>query len=67
MVTRKKSGTLKIRWVRSFIGCPRSMRETIRGLGFRRMQQLIERPDTPETRGMIAKVHHLVEIEDSGK
>ena len=64
MVTKKKSGTLKIRWVRSFIGCPRSMRQTIRGLGFRRMQQLIERPDTPETRGMIAKVHHLVEIED---
>jgi len=64
MVTRKKSGTLKIRWVRSFIGCPRSMRQTIRGLGFRRMQQLIERPDTPETRGMIKKVHHLVEIED---
>ena len=55
---------MKIRWVRSFIGCPRDMRETIRGLGFRRMQQVIERPDTPETRGMIAKVHHLVEIED---
>jgi large subunit ribosomal protein L30 len=64
MVTKKKSGTLKIRWVRSFIGCPRSMRQTIRGLGFRRMRQLVERPDTPETRGMIAKVHHLVEIED---
>jgi large subunit ribosomal protein L30 len=64
MTTQKKSATLKIRWVRSFIGCPRGMRQTIRGLGFRRMQQLIERPDTPETRGMIAKVHHLVEIED---
>jgi large subunit ribosomal protein L30 len=64
MVTKKKSATLKIRWVRSFIGCPRDMRQTIRGLGFRRMQQLIERPDTPETRGMIAKVHHLVEVEE---
>lgn len=64
MATKKKAATLKIRWVRSFIGCPRGMRQTIRGLGFRRMQQLIERPDTPETRGMIAKVHHLVEIED---
>jgi large subunit ribosomal protein L30 len=64
MVTKKKSDTLKIRWVRSFIGCPRHMRQTIRGLGFRRMQQLIERPDTAETRGMIAKVHHLVKIED---
>jgi large subunit ribosomal protein L30 len=61
--TKKKSGTLKIKWVHSFIGCPRGMRQTIRGLGFRLMQQVVERPDTPETRGMIAKVHHLVEIE----
>jgi large subunit ribosomal protein L30 len=64
MATKKKSGTLKIKWVRSFIGCPRGMRQTIRGLGFRRMQQVVERPDTAETRGMIAKVHHLVVIED---
>ena len=61
--TAKKSGTLKIKWVRSSIGCPRSMRQTIRGLGFRRMNQVVERPDTPETRGMIARVHHLVEVE----
>jgi large subunit ribosomal protein L30 len=61
--TNKKSGTLKIKWVRSFIGCPRGMRATIRGLGFRRMNQVVERPDTPAVRGMIAKVHHLVEIE----
>ncbi|HEV2306525.1 MAG TPA: 50S ribosomal protein L30 [Candidatus Acidoferrales bacterium] len=67
MATKKKSGTLKIRWVRSFIGCPRNMRETIRGMGFRRMNQLIERPDTPNIRGMIARVHHLVEIEESEK
>jgi large subunit ribosomal protein L30 len=59
----KKQGTLKIKWVRSFIGCPRGMRQTIRGLGFRRMQQVVEREDSPETRGMIAKVHHLVEIQ----
>jgi large subunit ribosomal protein L30 len=61
--TKKKTGTLKIKWVVSFIGCPRGMRQTIRGLGFRRMQQVVERDDTPETRGMIAKVHHLVKIE----
>jgi large subunit ribosomal protein L30 len=60
---KKKSGTLKIKWVRSFIGCPRGMRQTIRGLGFRRMQQVVEREDSPETRGMIARVHHLVEIQ----
>jgi large subunit ribosomal protein L30 len=66
MATEKKStktGTLKIKWVVSFIGCPRSMRQTIRGLGFRRMQQVLEVQDTPSIRGMIARVHHLVQIE----
>ena len=62
--TKKKTGTLKIRWVVSFIGCPRDMRQTIRGLGFRRMQQLVEREDSPSIRGMIARVHHLVRIEE---
>ena len=61
--TKKKAGTLKIKWVRSFIGCPRSMRQTVRGLGFRRMQQMLEVQDTPSIRGMIARVHHLVVIE----
>jgi large subunit ribosomal protein L30 len=63
-MAKKKSGTLKIKWVRSFIGCPRGMRQTIRGLGFRRMQQVVERPDTPAIRGMIDKVRHLVVVED---
>jgi len=62
-MAKKTSETLKIKWVRSFIGCPRSMRQTIRGLGFRRMQQVVEKPDTPTIRGMIARVHHLVEIQ----
>lgn len=67
MATKKKSGKLKIRWVVSFIGCPRSMRQTIRGMGFRRMNQLVELDDTPSTRGMIARVHHLVKVEDTKK
>jgi large subunit ribosomal protein L30 len=62
-MTKKKTGTLRIKWVRSFVGCPRGMRATIRGLGFRRMNQVVERPDTPTIRGMIHKVHHLVEVE----
>jgi large subunit ribosomal protein L30 len=61
--TKKRTGTLKIKWVRSFIGCPRDMRQTVRGLGFRRMQQVLEVQDTPSIRGMIARVHHLVVIE----
>ena len=69
MTTEKKSvkksaGTLKIKWVVSFIGCPKSMRQTIRGLGFRRMQQVVEVQDTPSIRGMIARVHHLVEVQN---
>ena len=62
--TTKKSVKLKIKWVVSFIGCPRNMRATIRGLGFRRMNQVVEREDTPSIRGMIARVHHLVRIEE---
>ena len=55
---------LKIKWVRSFIACPRDMRQAIRGLGFRKMNQVVERPDTPAIRGMILKVRHLVEVEE---
>ena len=62
-MTAKKKETVRIRWVRSFIGCTRDMRQTIRGLGFRRMNQVVERQDTPDVRGMIHKVRHLVEVE----
>ena len=61
-MARKKKETLRIKWVRSFIGCPRDMRAAIRGLGFRRMEQEVERLDTPSIRGMIHKVRHLVEV-----
>ncbi|MGB7729495.1 MAG: 50S ribosomal protein L30 [Candidatus Acidiferrum sp.] len=55
-------GTIKVKWVVSFIGCTDDMRATIRGLGLRRMHQVVERQDTPETRGMIHKVRHLVKV-----
>jgi len=58
----KSAGTVKIKWVVSFIGCTDDMRQTIRGLGLRRMQQVVERENTPETRGMIHKVRHLVKV-----
>ena len=63
-MAKNTSGVLKIKWVRSFIACPKDMRQTIRGLGFRRMQQVVERPDTPAIRGMILKVRHLVAVEE---
>ncbi len=58
----KSAGTVKVKWVRSFIGCTDDMRQTIRGLGLRRMHQVVERPNTPGVRGMIHKVRHLVEV-----
>ena len=61
----KKSGRLKIKWVVSFIGCPKGMRATIRGLGFRRMNQVVEHPDSPAIRGMILKVRHLVVVDET--
>ena len=62
-MAKEKTGTVKIKWVVSFIACPRDMRATIRGLGFRRMQQVVELADTPANRGMIHKVRHLVAVQ----
>jgi large subunit ribosomal protein L30 len=58
----KSGGTVKIKWVVSFISCTNDMRQTIRGLGLRRLHQVVERQDTPAVRGMIHKVRHLVEV-----
>jgi large subunit ribosomal protein L30 len=58
----KSAGKIKIKWVVSFISCTDDMRATIRGLGLRRLHQVVEREDTPETRGMVHKVRHLVEV-----
>jgi large subunit ribosomal protein L30 len=62
-MAKKTTGTLKIKWVRSFIGCTDDMRQTIRGLGFRKMNEVVERADTPAVRGMIHKVRHLVQVQ----
>ena len=54
--------TVKIRLKRSTIGAPAKLKKVVRGLGLRRIDQVVERPDGPATRGMVAKVPHLVEI-----
>jgi large subunit ribosomal protein L30 len=64
MATKKKSGTLRIKWVVSDIGCTRDMRQTVRGLGLRRLHQIVEREDTLAIRGMVHKIRHLVEVVD---
>ena len=55
-------GTIKIKYVRSSICAPVKHKLVVKGLGFTRLYQVIERPDTPAIRGMVKKVPHLVEI-----
>jgi large subunit ribosomal protein L30 len=64
MKKAKASGTLKLKMIGSLIGCPDKQRATVRGLGLRRLHQVVERADTPEIRGMVKKVPHLVALVD---
>jgi large subunit ribosomal protein L30 len=59
---QKASGTFKVKMIGSLIGCTRVQRATVRGLGLRRMHQVVEREDTKAVRGMVNKVPHLVAI-----
>jgi large subunit ribosomal protein L30 len=58
----KSSGTVKLKWVRSAIQAPVKHKLVIKGLGFTKLNQVIEREDSPSIRGMVAKVPHLVEF-----
>ena len=55
---------LKVTQLRSTIGTQRNQRETLRSLGLRRIRQSVVRDDTPQVRGMIATVRHLVAVEE---
>lgn len=61
-MAKKKIDVVKIRYVRSMIGRPEAQKKIVRGLGFRKLNQILERPDTPEIRGMVNKISHMVEI-----
>ncbi len=63
----KKTKTIKIRQVRSTNGTRWQHREILRGIGLRRIRHVVERPDTPAVRGMVAKIPYLVEIVEEGK
>ena len=61
-MAKKAPKTIKIEYFRRMIGRPEKHRKVLRGLGFRRLNQVVERQDTPAVRGMVAKVCHLVRI-----
>jgi large subunit ribosomal protein L30 len=57
-------GTLKVKQVRSKSGQSQAQRDTLRALGLRRIRDTATHDDTPQIRGMIKKVHHLIEVEE---
>jgi large subunit ribosomal protein L30 len=61
-MTAKKPGMIHLKWVVSAIQAPNHHKLVIKGLGFTRLNQVIERQNTPEIRGMVAKVSHLVTV-----
>lgn len=60
----KKAKTVRVTLVRSPIGYSQRQKATVRALGLRRINQTVEHEDTPVIRGMIAKVSHLVRVEE---
>jgi large subunit ribosomal protein L30 len=60
--TNSSGGKIQLKWVRSAICAPVKQKLVIKGLGFTRLNQVIERPDNPAIRGMVAKVPHMVEV-----
>ena len=57
-------GRLKVRQVRSTIGCKDNQRQTLRSLGLKRINDTVVQEDRPEIRGMVATVPHLVRVEE---
>jgi large subunit ribosomal protein L30 len=62
MAKSTSKGTIQLKWVRSAIQAPTKHKLVIKGLGFTRLNQVIEREDSASIRGMVKKVPHLVEI-----
>jgi len=62
-----EKGTIQIKWVRSAIAAPLKHKLVVKGLGFTRLNQVIEREDTPSIRGMVKKIPHLVKIVEPQK
>ena len=54
--------TIKIQWYRSTIATPKAHKAIVRSLGFTKLNQVVERPDTPSMRGAVKKVPHLLRI-----
>lgn len=69
MATKKQkkdasNAKIRIQYYRSVIAFPKTQKEIVRSLGLHKLNQIVERPDTPSMRGAVAKVPHLLRIID---
>ena len=60
--TANNNGTIRIQYYRSFIASPDKHKTIVKSLGLRKLNQIVERPDTDAMRGAVAKVPHLLRI-----
>lgn len=60
--TENQAGEIKIQYYRSMIGYAKSQKAIVKSLGITKLNQTITRPDSPATRGVVAKVPHLLRI-----
>jgi len=62
--TNESGSKIRIQYYRSFIAAPKTHKTIVRSLGLRKLNQVVERPDTDAMRGAVAKVPHLLRIVD---
>ena len=55
-------GTIRVQYYRSFIAAPKTQKQIVKSLGLTKLNQVVERRDTPAMRGAVAKVPHLIRI-----
>ena len=60
----KKKPMISITLIQSPIGRPYRQKDTVRGLGLRKLHQTVIRQDTPQIRGMVSKISHLIEVRE---
>jgi large subunit ribosomal protein L30 len=59
---QEAQGKIRIQYYRSFIAAPKTHKTIVRSLGLRKLNQIVERPDSESMRGTVAKVPHLLRI-----
>ena len=59
---KQENGTIKIQYYRSMIGFPQKQKLMVKSLGITKLNQTVQRPDTPSMRGVVAKIPHLLRI-----